>query len=259
MNLDPGSRIQPPPFSQSQIIVRAEELWERYARAEPEAALLGISFDVIYEHVIYPEYDIVLVEDEELGFDRSGKKILGYYEPSSNTAYIDVSLHPSGKDPRRTFTRWHEVGGHGILQGRWLRRELQRVGGHGVATTEESLDLKTMNALERQANLFAAHAGAPTRLLNCIIKDTYNLTRQIRYVGPGKYCLYVHGCRIDHDIEDFGHLCRAIASHIQSRFGWMSMEALSYRIAQLPLVIDDTKGRFRLHRTAARQNTLALR
>lgn len=246
-------RINPPPYTRQQIVQFAEELSKRYARSvDPEVALLGISFDAVYEQIIYPEYEIVLVEDQDLGFDDGGEKILGEYDPSSNTAYIDVSLHPSMKDPRRTFTCWHEVGGHGVLQGRWLRNELRRVrDALRVVTTEESLDLATTNALERQANLFAAHAGAPNWLLWYVIEQTYNLTRPIRYIGPGKYCLDVRNHCVYYNVEDFNHLCRIIASHIQFRFGWMSVEALSYRIEQLPLVVDVTKRSFRLQRRAS--------
>lgn len=252
MNSHEQRRVKPPPFSRQQIIQIAERLSKKYALSvDPELALLGISFDAVYDHIIYPEYEIALVEDRDLGFDEHGVKIFGEFDLWTNTAYIDASLHPSTKDPRRTFTCWHEVGGHGVLQGQWLRQELRRVHGDArVITTEESLDLATTNALERQANLFAAHAGAPTWLLYHVIKETYNLTRPIRYVGPRKYCLDVRNHRVYYDVEDLNHLCRIIASHIQFRFGWMSVEALSYRIEQLPLITDTTQQSFRLRRKA---------
>ena len=102
------------------------------------------------------------MEGCNLGHDEQRNKILGRFDVETNTAYIDTSLGPESPDPRRIFTCWHEVGGHGILQGQWLCRELAR--SHRfryIITTEDSLDGRTRYELDRQANLFAAHAAAP--------------------------------------------------------------------------------------------------
>jgi hypothetical protein len=242
--------IKAPPYSARQIIQQAEDLTKEYARSvEPEAALLGISFDAVYEQLIYPKYGIVLVDDQDLGFTDCGDEILGKSDVLNNTAYIGLGK----KDPRRTFTCWHEVGGHILLQGQWLRNELRRMGsGSHLVTTEDCLDLATTNALERQANLFAAHAGAPTWLLTYVIRDTYDLTRPIRYIGPREYCLDVRDHRRYYDVESFNDLCRIIARHIQFRFGWMSVEALSYRVEQNAALRDETKKSLWLNRTARR-------
>lgn len=241
-----------PVFSPRRIVETAENISRQYALlVEPELALMAISFDGAYEQVIYPDFGIVLVEDEDLGFDDDGKKILGQYDPWENTAFIDASLHSTTRDPRRTFTCWHEVGGHGILQGDWLRQQLGRNRrGDCVITTEDSIDLATTHALERQANVFASHAGAPTWFLNHAIRETYRVTRPIRYVGPGKYCLDVRGHCQRYDVEDFNDLCRVLALNIQWKFGGMSIEALSYRIEDTPFVVDVTRRSFRLQRTA---------
>ena len=159
--------IRPLPKLSSEIIAAAESLSLRYVEELRDLALLGISFDRFYESVIYPDYGIVLEEECDLGFDAHGSKILGQFEPASNRVYIDASLSRSLQDPRRTFTLYHEVAGHGVLQGEWLRAEFGRVSQSGkLTTTEAMLDLKTVNVLERQANLFAAHVAAPRWLLN---------------------------------------------------------------------------------------------
>ena len=248
--------IQPPSLSRHTIIREAEDLTKRFARVFGlKPPLLAINFDLVYEHVIYPEYEICLVEDQDLGHCDDGAKILGIYEPLSNTVYIDETIGPTSGDARRTFTLWHEVGGHGILQGNWLRAELNRLRrSSAIITTEESLDKDTSDTLEQQANLFAAYSAAPTWLLNYAIKTTFDVTRPIRYIGRRKYCLDVRHTTRFYDVENFNELCRIIAHHIKWLFGGLSTEALSYRVERSPLVVDEsrefTARAFRLRRTA---------
>lgn len=83
---------------------------------EPETALCAISFSSVYDNVVYPQYEIIVEEGCDLGVDDEGQKILGEYDPLSNIAYIDDAISEESNDPRRTFTLWHEVGGHGVLQ-----------------------------------------------------------------------------------------------------------------------------------------------
>ena len=125
MNQSDKQRIDAPPFSNRRIVRSAEELTKNYVRAmKPDPRLLTINLDHVYENHIYPKYGIGLEEDCNLGHDKQGKKILGRFDVETNTAYIDASLGPKGRGHRRIFTCWYEVGGHGILQGEWLRREL---------------------------------------------------------------------------------------------------------------------------------------
>ena len=219
---------------------RAAKLSIDWARSVPlDEALLGLSFDSIYEEVIYPDFGVELVEGADLGMDETGKKILGEYDPTSNTAYLDSVLGRDRGDPRRAFTLWHEVGGHAVLQGDWLRQEMRRIGEPTkVITTAESLNLYTVNQLEWQANVFAAHAAAPDWYLEHVLYDTYGLNRPIRYTGKGKYCLSVHHKPRFFTIESLQQLYWAIAVPIQFRFGWLSREALSYRISEMGIVTD---------------------
>lgn len=249
MDFEPAL-IRPPRFSPSQIIEVAEKLWEAYFRqCELPPELLTISFDALYDQVIYPEYGIALEEHEDLGIDSAGKKVYGRFDVETNTAHIDVSL--SRGDPRRAFTCYHEVVGHGILQGDWLRREMNRLKQDlRIITTENSLDSETSNVLERQANLCASHIAAPTKLLAFAIDDVFRPTRPIRYIGPRTYTLDIRGCIQRYDVGSFNELCRIIARHIRFRFGDLSLEALSYRVQQMPILRDLTSPRLHLHRLA---------
>lgn len=242
------TRIRPQRLTASEIEAKAWELSAAYFnQCELPLKLMCISFDSVYEQIIYPDYGIILEDTLDLGFDEDGKKILGKYDPVDNVAYIDVSIH--GRDPRRAFTCWHEVGGHGVLQGDHLRKEMKRLSRRScVVTTSESLDLATVSALEWQANVFAANAAAPKPLLSYVVDQMMTLTRPIRYVGPGWYMLDIRGTCLRYKISSVNEMCRVIASHIQHRFGFLSVEALSYQIERLRYIIDVIPPKVSLHR-----------
>lgn len=247
--------IKPPPFSRQEIIRRATGLIGRYAHCVGnDVAMLWINFDVVFNEFIYPEYEIELIEDCDLGCDDSGEKVLGYFQPSRNCVFIDRSLK---SDPRRSFTCWHEVGGHAILQGDWLRQEMSRAGvACGIKTTAPMLTPKAEGALERQANLFAAHAAAPSGFVSYVIRQTFGLgNRLLLYTGPRQYSFALSsGTRI-REVADFSEFCSCVAYYIKHRFGGLSVEALSYRVAESKMVVDTTPrpsplGEFGLKRTS---------
>ncbi len=235
--------ITAPKLCNSEIIRIAEQLTIRYARLiEPELGLLYTGFDAIYREIIYPEFEIEIVEGEDLGFDENGEKILGSYDVQSNTAFIDLILSGNSTDPRRAFTLWHEVGGHGLLQGDFLRSQLSS-SSERLITTETSITNQTMNILERQANLFAASAGVPRWLLAHSIQRVFRPTRPFRFIGPSHYCLEVLGqCRHNLFVETFDELCQLIAFYIKPSFGGMSAECIGYQIAKTNFVVDETAG-----------------
>jgi hypothetical protein len=252
--MDRRNQIAPPPFSNRYVIEQAERLGEEAigTLALPPLglppAIWHMSFDAAYNDIIYPTYGISLVEDMDLGYDDQGTKVFGKCDPIENAAFIDVSLK---NDPRRAFTCWHEVGGHGVLQGNWLRQEFARIRRRGcLVTTEASMSFSATNIMERQANLFAAHAAAPTRFLVYVLVDLLNLTRPIRYIGPARYDLDLNGARTFIAVESFSDLCLKLAKLIQWRFGGLSVEALSYRIKSMPYIVQDvTAQAWTLHRT----------
>ncbi len=252
MNCRNSRQVSAPPLSRSQIIEMAESLSIEYATTvDHDLALLSIGFDAIYDNVIYPQYEIALDESRDLGFDEAGYKILGEYNPFDNIAYIDPTIGPTTRDNRRVFTLWHEVAGHGVLQGEWLRSEFRKQNRNSfIITTEQSLDLNTINELERQANLFASYAAAPTWYLLYAIREALYLPRPIRFTGPGRYCLSLRNDLSTHyEIKSFNELCRIIAYKIKWRFGGLSVEALSYRIEKLESIFELHLPAIRLKRS----------
>ncbi len=224
-----------PEISREEIVRQADLLDRAYREIAGARAVLGTRFDHVYEQVIYPKYEIGLVEHIDLGVDEQGAKIFGYFDPRENVAYIDVSLR---NDPRREFTCWHEVGGHGILQGAWLRSFFP-AGNKVVVTTEASLDPATTAGLEWQANTFAAYGAAPSWYLNHAFTSIFRSPRPFVYSGPGNYDFEAKFGTKTHWISDFGKLCYQIACYIQRYFG-LSKEALGYRIEDSILAIDQT-------------------
>lgn len=235
-----GEGIRPLRMSNKRIIAEAESLFRSFVEVVGfDIAALGINFNLIYDEVIYPKYEILLVEDEDLGHSDDGEKILGRFDPESNTVFIDANL--DARDPRRAFTCWHEMGGHAILQGDWLRSELKRLGrSRGIITTESMLSPDVESRLERQANLFASHAAAPSFFLDAAIRCAFQLRNPYRYVGPRCYTFSLKSGTKTRLVESFPDLCMQIANFIKRRFGGLSSEALSYRVAESPWVIDLT-------------------
>jgi len=254
MILSPATLLIPPPLKRADVVHEAEKLIDQYVDHLGWEAVVarGLSFDDVYHDVIYPQYEIELIEDEDLGTDPDGKKVLGSFDILSNTAYIDKSLRIGSGDPRRAFTCWHEVGGHGILQGAWLKGQLERgLCAEHLITTEASLSPATVNQLERQANLFAASASAPKWLVRAILVDIFSLNRLFRYAGPGGYNLYVHGKDVPCRVSSFDHLCQQIAKRIQHRFWGLSVESLTYRVKESGFVIETSASKVTLRRTAS--------
>jgi hypothetical protein len=225
-------------LTKQEIIRKAEILARDYFDAiGPEKSRLGISFDVAYEYVLYPEYGILLIDNQDLGFDEAGKKILGEFDPFERTAYIDVCLQPRYQDRRRAFTCWHEVAGHGILHGQWLRDNYDQFNST-IVTTEDTIELRAENLFEWQANLFAAHAAAPRWFVDRMILRTFELKQPFRYLGPGRYSYCVPGGTQYHEARNFHDVCYRVAQYIRPYFGGLSIEALSYHVAESRWIAD---------------------
>ena len=229
-----------PPISHSQLVWTARNLVQQYARLVGKEHILqhGMCFDTMYEEIIYTRYGIVMDESRELGTDSKGTKILGEYFPRENIAAIDLSQ--KNGDPRRTFTRYHEVVGHGVLQGRWLRENMKN--GSIITTSDDLMHHKTVNALEQQANLCAALTAAPDWLVDAAIALTFRPTKFFVFIGPSEYSLNpVRGIPSRSQIAEFPELCRNIARFIQPWFDGLSIESLGYRVQKSRLVRDQSK------------------
>lgn len=248
-------QLAAPRFNSRAIIDGARRLMARYEGIVGRDYVLhhGLHFDDFYEKLIYPEFRVDLYEDEDLGDDANGVKLLGRYDVKRNTAHLDRIISREADDPRRTFTCWHEVAGHGVLQGNWLRDQLGREGSSEfVEVTEYSISPATERTLEWQANLFAAHLAAPDWLVNYAMHTTFKPKRPFPFFEPGIYWLDVHGLRLRKYIVDAGDLCGWIGSKISGFFGGLSAEAVGYRVMDLGWVRDFAQRDFHLHRTAKR-------
>lgn len=245
--------IRPLDCSDDELVKAATRLTYRYVEEIKQNAILGMNFDVLYDHVIYPDYGILVEEGCSLGYDADGVKILGQFEPATNTAYMDADLAVGACDPRRVFTLYHEVVGHGVLQGDWLRSEFDRLSrSERITTTEITLDRKTSSVFERQANLFAAHVAAPGWLLNYWMRTRLRLEHPVRFTGRGQYCVDDAGHTSVYFADTADEVCRRLAWSLKVFFGGLSVEALSYRVAEAGWVIDQTRKPFRLSRRADR-------
>jgi hypothetical protein len=258
MSNEQGS-IVAPMFTRKHIVDLADALTIEYAHCVGlERARHGISFEALYRNVIYPRYEIEIVEDCDLGFDQ-GQKILGSFDPVRNIAFIDKVLSPRGSDPRRAFTCCHEVGGHGVLQGNWLRSELKQLDERSqIVTTQASMSPETETVLERQANLFASHMAAPTWLVVYAIQRAFKFDLRTRFIfqGRGHYSFCTRWGTRKMFVEDFEDACKKIAFYIKRWFHGLSVEALGYRVQECPLVIDQTARSFHLHRVARPERQL---
>lgn len=253
MNTSVMTPLKAPPFRKSEIAMRAEGLIETYVQVVGREKLFaeGLCFDDVYDKVIHPQYAIELIDDQHLGFDAKGHKVLGRFDIEENIAYLDSTIGIRSGDPRRAFTCWHEVGGHGILQGSWLREQLNPQGGDKcVITTEPSLNMATVNRLEWQANQYAAAASAPLWFVRAIITRTFDLRMPFRYVGPSGYGLDVRGVYLSYEVTNYRDLCALIADKIKHLFWGLSKESLSYHVAESGLVMDCSRRRHQLHRVA---------
>lgn len=258
---------QAPLISRKDIIESAELISQKFAkiRGRHPAHLFTINFELIYEDCLYPEYEFDFDDDCDLGCDEDGEQIYGAFEPESNCICVDRSLNNPAEllGRKKTFTIWHEVG-HAILHRGWILSQARQRGIKRLTDTELSIEPDVESNLERQANLFAGRAGAPTWFLDYVLSETFSLrTRQLRYTGPGRYGFYVRGFDTQYSISSFAHFCAVAAYHVRDRFGGLSVEALSYRVAESRLVLDlgpkPSKGKpFRFHRSASRR-VLSLR
>lgn len=195
----------------------------------------GWSFDRVHELVIEPTYSVTVEEDCDLGDTKEGP-ILGAFDPIANIARIDRRISRGSSDPRRTFVLWHEVAGHGVLQGGWLRNQ-GISNGSNLIDTDLTLSDECRRVLERQANHAAACAAAPIHLVKLAIVHAFRPTnRLLEFKGKAHYGF--RPGRWQPEIESFQDFKRFIAAQIQPHFDSLSVECLSYRVEASGLVVD---------------------
>ena len=235
--------IRPMPESNHEIVERATRLSQR-ALASVGADFVarhGFPFDRVYEDFIYPEYGVRLVEDRVLERGPDGASTLGFYDPLTNTAYVDARFQTDRLDRRREFTRWHEVVGHGVMQRDWLLAEYRRLGLDATSNYRPARP-RVEERLEHQANLAGAVFAAPEWLLRHAMRYKLDLTRgrRLEFRGPGTWHIGPPGNCPPRYIHDFDELCRVVAQFIRPMFGQLSVEALSYRLQTCRYLLDAT-------------------
>jgi hypothetical protein len=248
------TQLGAPRWTKQQIVGAAARLMAKYEEIVGREYIThnGLHFDDVHEKLLAPQFRVDLYEDEDLGEDDDGRKILGRYDVRKNAAHLDRVISRESGDRRRIFTCWHEVAGHGVLQGTWLRKQLEQIGmGYEfIDVTEWSLSADAERILERQANTFASHLAAPGWLINYAINTTFRPNRKFIFTGPCKYWLDVNGLRISKYVVDADDLCGWIGAKISGFFGGLSAEAIGFRIAAVGWVRDLTKPALHLRRAA---------
>jgi Zn-dependent peptidase ImmA (M78 family) len=184
-----------------------------------------IDITEIYECVIYPEYDIRLVTDCDLG-EHKDQKILGKMISDEKTILIDKSINQESHDPRFAFTLGHEIG-HSIAhigQQEYFR------------CTAKTFYDKQQQSQEFQANLFAEHLIMPAELVKYRCEKYYGTNRRFRYIGAGEYCfgskkIYIHS---------LAHFSRMLARPLTPYFSHISKESLAYRMFKIGIIKNET-------------------
>jgi len=226
------------PMSKELIRHEAHLLWVKYVQeVGPEHVLnYGVDFNEFYDALIYPQYEIELVRDQTLGVADDGSPILGEFLPKDNTALVDKSLFETG-DHRLIFTASHEVIGHGILHGPFLREHAKKYPKllsteRSTGLTASSFDWRQMNTFERQANAFAAHVIAPCTYIWCLWVKLFGTRRKMRYCGPGRYHLTFKDMSLPVHINSPFQLAWIIAKKMQHYFWGLSAQCISYQVAE---------------------------
>jgi hypothetical protein len=229
----------PPAMSEQQIRQRAESIFWEYVGEVGENYLFsrGIDFDEVYEAVIYPRYEIEFVKTEDLGVDDDGIEILGEFLPKDNTALISRRLFDNA-DPRKVFTECHEVGGHGILHGQFLRENATKY--PKLYTTEKAIieteDVwRKFNTFERQANTFAASFIAPAGYVLALYWKLFGAKRRVNYTGPGRYSLCFNDYTYYVNVASPYQLAWIIAKRMKHYFWGLSTESLSYKVLEVAI------------------------
>lgn len=234
-----GLKITAPRLTKSSIVGAAARLSKQYEDivGREYIARNGLHFLDFYEKVLYPRFKIDFYVDCDLGADADGNRLLGRYDVEANAAYLDISMSCELGDPRRIFTCWHEVAGHGALQGAWLQKQLQRTEQFkSIDVTARSISPYAERQLEWQANVFAAHVAAPDWLVRYAVRTIIAPGRKLPFYGPCWYCLSAEGLQDRRYLVDFGELCAWVGRKVSRLFGGLSAEAIGYRVADLGLV-----------------------
>ena len=217
----------PKPMSEQMIREKALGLFWDYVREVGEGYILrnGVNFDDMYDAIIYPRYEISLDTKIDLGYNENDEEILGQFIPEDNIARISERL-VINNDPRRIFTTVHEVVGHGVLHGNFLRETKKDY--PALYSTDKSM--KFENTFEWQANTMAKNFICPEGLVLALYWKVFGTRRKIPYVGPRRYCLNVNGKGCSVWAASPYQLAWEITKRIKHYFWGLSKESITYQV-----------------------------
>ena len=228
------------------------------SHSEAVKKLRGIEFNHFYEAVIKPKYGIEIIEDYQLRPSIEGIPRLGTYNIPNNFAVIAIET----SDPRRDWTLYHEVVGHGLLHGPYFRRKFNELLlNTEIDVTEVSISSAAIGEIEKQANYLASLISAPLKYVKFHIIRTFGLhvtRRPIHFVGPREYSLDVNGRSVKYEVESYHDLCVIVAKKIRPYFGGLSFESLAYRVAETHLVSNKSQNPYFGHYKNSHSKSLEL-
>jgi len=229
------------PMSMQQIWDESFDLWLQFVAEVGKDHLFrhGTNFDEYYDALLYPKYEITLERDVDLGVDDDGIQIFGKYLPKDNTALVDRKLFQT-KDPRKVFIEIHEVIGHGVLHGPFLRENASKYPklyttkeGIGLEDKGTSFNWKQMNTFEWQASAFAVNAFAPRNFVWCMYRKIFEVDRKIKFRGADSYILVCNNKPRRVFVRSPLQLAWVIARQIQPYFWGLSAQSLAYQVLEV--------------------------
>jgi len=195
---------------------------------KPEQIIIDLR--EIYEIVLYPRYECQLITDMDLG-DHEDRKVLGKFVGKDRVVLVDKSISPPARDARFTFTLGHEFG-HAVLH----------PGGHRLfrCNNRDIFSARGIDLREIQANIFSENLIMPDWIVLKKFQHSFQLSRPIRYIGPGRYCLCAHGVDRYFKIKSYADLCHAVSGLMVRHFSNISKQSMSYKVQNLGIVVNCT-------------------
>jgi len=223
-------RNQKNEISNAEVIKLASVCVQKYIQEMGWKVPNDITMNIleIYESVIYPEYEISLNTEHNLGTNGE-QKILGKMLSKEKIILIDRSINEESHDPRFTFTLGHEIG-HAVAhvgQSAYFR------------CTEYTIYDKVQNLQEYQANLFAENIIMPDGFVKNRFEYYYDVNRPILYKGAGCYNIGMGNKKID--INSLAHFIWILAAPLTGYFSNISKESLAYKILKIGVVKNETE------------------
>ncbi len=183
-----------------------------------------INMQDMYESVIYPEYEIVLITGVDLG-EHDGNKILGKTIMHEKKIFIEQSISDNNH-PEFAWTVAHEIG-HALLH---TERDLL------LPYTAEQTIFNEYSLNEMHADYFAELLITPHKLLGDKFVRHYGSWNVFSYSGPGEYFIDQVSCYVSSLID----LYQKLAEPLTHYFSNISVKYLANTMQKLRFIEDET-------------------